>query len=100
MPLRNRAAQCVAGESQGREQNIFMTEPLEKSTGEPASHSPAPPAPDDGEGNPSLVAEFVIFIRENRKWWLIPMILMIAILGLLIVCGTSTVLAPFIYSLF
>ncbi len=47
----------------------------------------------------SLVQEFVLFIRENKKWWLIPIVLVLSLVGLLIVLG-STGAAPFIYTLF
>ncbi len=47
----------------------------------------------------SIFAEFLLFLRENKKWWLIPMIVMVVILGALFVLGSSPV-APFIYTLF
>lgn len=40
------------------------------------------------------------FIRERRKFWLVPVIIVILLLGLLIVFGGSSAIAPFIYSLF
>jgi hypothetical protein len=55
--------------------------------------------PED-EGNMSLIQEFVIFLREDRKWWLLPMMVTIALLGFLLFVGTCTPLSPFIYSLF
>jgi hypothetical protein len=39
------------------------------------------------------------FLRDNKKWWLLPIVLMLLLFGLLIVLG-STGLAPFIYTLF
>lgn len=47
----------------------------------------------------SLVQEFVLFITENKKWWLIPILLVLGMVGLLVVLG-STGAAPFIYTLF
>ena len=47
----------------------------------------------------SLPAELIAFLRENRKWWLAPMILAVLVLGLLVMLG-STAAAPFIYTLF
>ena len=47
----------------------------------------------------SLPAELLAFLRENRKWWLAPMILAVLVLGLLVMLG-STAAAPFIYTLF
>jgi hypothetical protein len=48
---------------------------------------------------PSLVAEFFDFLKHNKKWWLLPILLMIAVFGLLIALA-STGVAPFIYTLF
>ena len=47
----------------------------------------------------SLVSEFILFLRENKKWWLIPIILMILFLGAILIFS-STPAAPFIYTLF
>lgn len=46
-----------------------------------------------------LVAELVGFLRANKKWWLIPILASILLLGLLVVLG-GTAAAPFIYTLF
>ncbi len=47
----------------------------------------------------SLLAEFRVFIVENKKWWLIPIIVVLGLMGLLIALG-STGAVPFIYTLF
>jgi hypothetical protein len=44
----------------------------------------------------SIVEEFWIFLRYNKKWWLTPIILVLAALGLLVAL-TATGAAPFIY---
>ncbi len=46
-----------------------------------------------------LVAEFIGFLKANKKWWLAPIIISILLLGLLVVFG-GTAAAPFIYTLF
>jgi hypothetical protein len=46
-----------------------------------------------------LVAEFMGFLKANKKWWLAPIIISILLLGLLVVLG-GTAAAPFIYTLF
>ena len=46
-----------------------------------------------------LTAEFVDFLKENKKWWLAPIIVSILGLGLLVMLG-GTAAAPFIYTLF
>lgn len=44
----------------------------------------------------SLAAEFWQFLRYNKKWWLTPILLTLAVLGLLVAL-TATGAAPFIY---
>lgn len=39
------------------------------------------------------------FIRERKKWWLLPLIVFLLFIGLLISAG-GTAVAPFIYTLF
>ena len=47
----------------------------------------------------SFVAEFVHFLAENKKWWMIPILVVLLLVGALIIAGGSGV-APFIYTLF
>lgn len=49
--------------------------------------------------DPGLVAEFWDFIKNHKKWWLTPIILVLLLLGVLLVVGSSGA-APFIYTLF
>ena len=51
------------------------------------------------EAKPGLVREFVDFLLHNKKWWLIPILIMVLLLGLLVVAAGSGA-APFIYTLF
>lgn len=46
-----------------------------------------------------LVAEFVQFLKENRKWWLAPILVVLLLMGALILLSGSAA-APFIYTLF
>jgi len=46
-----------------------------------------------------LVAEFVQFLKENKKWWLAPILLVLMMVGALILLSGSAA-APFIYTLF
>jgi hypothetical protein len=47
----------------------------------------------------NLAGEVWTFLRANRKWWLLPLIAVLVLVGGLIVLS-STALAPFIYTLF
>jgi hypothetical protein len=47
----------------------------------------------------SLAGEFVDFLKHNKKWWLLPILLILLGLGLLVLLSSSAV-APFIYPLF
>lgn len=47
-----------------------------------------------------FLKEFILFIKENKKWWLVPMIVVMLLLGLVIVVGQGTALAPFVYTFF
>ena len=46
-----------------------------------------------------LMAEFWLFIKEEKKWWLTPIIVVLLGVGVLVAL-TSTGAAPFIYTLF
>ena len=51
------------------------------------------------EKPPGLISEFIDFVLHNKKWWLIPIVVVLLGLGLLLLLG-GTPLAPFIYTLF
>ena len=64
------------------------------------------PRPDDGDfaaqaaqRRTGLVSEFWAFLRDNKKWWLAPIIVSMLLLGGLVLLGGSAA-APFIYTLF
>jgi hypothetical protein len=40
------------------------------------------------------------FMRERKKFWLLPIVLVLLLLGALIVLGQGSAVAPFIYTLF
>ena len=48
----------------------------------------------------SFVKEFWEFLRERKKYWLLPIILVLAIFGILIVLSQGSAVAPFIYTIF
>ena len=45
----------------------------------------------------SLFKEFLLFLRQEKKWWLIPLVVILLALGALIVFSSGSVLAPFMY---
>ncbi|MBT3254636.1 MAG: hypothetical protein HN995_11935 [Candidatus Marinimicrobia bacterium] len=48
----------------------------------------------------SITREFVLFLRENKKTWMIPIVGILLFLGMVIVVGQGSSLAPFIYAIF
>lgn len=47
-----------------------------------------------------LMSDLWGFMRERKKFWLAPIIVVMVLLGLLIVLGQGSVIAPFIYTIF
>lgn len=48
----------------------------------------------------SIVKEFWAFLRERKRYWLAPIIIVLVLLSLLIIFAESSAVAPFIYTLF
>ena len=48
----------------------------------------------------SLLREFWAFMRARKKWWLAPIKLLLLLVGVLLVFAQTSVLAPFIYTIF
>ena len=48
----------------------------------------------------SLVGEFWEFLRERKKWWLAPIVIVLGLFGALIVFTQGSAVAPFIYTIF
>jgi hypothetical protein len=47
----------------------------------------------------SLPAQFLLFLMDNKKWWLLPIVIVLGLVGLLAAVG-GTGAAPFIYTMF
>jgi len=47
-----------------------------------------------------FLKEFWEFLKQRKKYWLIPLIIILLLFSLLIVLTQGTALAPFIYSIF
>ncbi len=48
----------------------------------------------------SILSEFWMFIRVRKKYWLLPIVIFLVLLGTLIVLTQGSAIAPFIYALF
>jgi hypothetical protein len=48
----------------------------------------------------SFIKELWLFMFERKKFWLIPILLMMALFGALLVLSQGTVVSPFLYTLF
>jgi hypothetical protein len=48
----------------------------------------------------SLLSELWAFMRERKKWWLLPIIAVMLLVGSLLVFAQGSALAPFIYTIF
>lgn len=48
----------------------------------------------------SFLIEFFRFVRTRRKYWLIPVLLTMALFGGAVVLTEGSAVAPFIYTLF
>jgi len=47
-----------------------------------------------------VIKELWVFMMQNKKWWLAPIIIMFLLLGLLMFFAQSASVVPFIYALF
>lgn len=48
----------------------------------------------------TFLAELWAFMKHRKKYWLVPVIVMMAIFGGLVVLSQGSAVAPFIYTLF
>ena len=48
----------------------------------------------------AILREFLEFLRERKKWWIAPIVIVLLLLGALLVFAKGSALAPFIYTLF
>lgn len=48
----------------------------------------------------SFIRELWEFLRARKKFWLLPILIVMALLGVLIVFAQGSAIAPFIYTLF
>lgn len=50
--------------------------------------------------NKGVIGELWSFLKERKKWWLLPLIIMLVLVGVLIIFSQSSAVSPFIYALF
>lgn len=48
----------------------------------------------------NFISELWAFLKYRKKFWLLPLITVLVILGALLVLGGGSAIAPFIYTLF
>lgn len=47
-----------------------------------------------------MLKDIYLFLKERKKWWLIPMIIVLLLIGSILVFAGGSALAPFIYTIF
>jgi len=50
--------------------------------------------------NKGLARELWSFLRVRKKWWLLPIVIMLLLVSILIIFGQSSAVSPFVYALF
>jgi hypothetical protein len=48
----------------------------------------------------SFFSDFWRYLKERKKWWLLPVIFFVLLIGILLIIGTSSPAGAFIYTLF
>ncbi len=48
----------------------------------------------------SIIKEFLAFLRANKKWWLLPILIVLLVFGAFIIFIEGSAIAPFIYTIF
>lgn len=48
----------------------------------------------------NFLKEFFLFLLERKKYWLLPIFIVLALFGILIVLSQGSAVAPFIYTIF
>jgi hypothetical protein len=51
-------------------------------------------------GNKGLMGELWAYMKARKKWWLLPVIVIMVAVGALLVFAQGSALAPFIYTIF
>ena len=51
-------------------------------------------------GKAQILVEFWTFLKQEKKYWIAPIVVVLLLFGLLLVFAQSSAVAPFIYTLF
>jgi hypothetical protein len=49
--------------------------------------------------NKHIIIDIINYLKENKKWWLIPIIISLIIVSILIIFGQMVAVSPFVYVL-
>ena len=47
-----------------------------------------------------MAKEVWLLLRQHRKFWLVPIVILLLLVGVLLVFAQTSILAPFIYTIF
>jgi hypothetical protein len=47
-----------------------------------------------------IAGELLAFFVQNKRWWALPVVFVVLLMGVLLILAQSSVIAPFIYTLF
>ena len=47
-----------------------------------------------------IAGQLFSFLMRNKRWWMMPIVIVLLLMGVLIILAQSSVIAPFIYTLF
>jgi hypothetical protein len=48
----------------------------------------------------TIAGELLSFLVQNKRWWALPVVFVVLLMGILLILAQSSVIAPFIYTLF
>jgi hypothetical protein len=65
-----------------------------------ANKAPEPVSPAEEPVSDSIFSEFVLFLKEEKKWWLAPLVIVLLALSAVIIFAEGSAIAPFIYTIF
>ncbi len=58
------------------------------------------PLVDDALSRAHTLKELLLYLWENRLWWIIPFVVVLVLVGTLIIVAETSPVAPFMYALF